>query len=536
MMNDQDNEKRACLQKIIISAASVMLGTSLFVCRAQLAKADTVTATSAKTSKVTSAPQTPTPAQVLAKNTAKVTTPAVAPQTTQTAQTASAPKVLAKSAPTSPAASQAKTQPKVNARNEQPNAQQTAGKEIKSSDYKVNAHDVYKTNGQTEHEKGHISASISLTFPDTSKINDGDYLDIKLGAPTQDGKYVNYADTTAGPAAVNVSDPTIDLNLVWRSNQQQAVTLTGYTDQRGKDDTIAPTNDLVIGDKLSNHFTVTVQVPDPAGNSYFTPEFASDADVAQQIQDSIRNQQTNVQVHDQLAQDNSIGVGATLDSSHAMVPSVRVHSTAGTNDDDYQVRNYKIDINASQDIKLGNQPITFAIVHSRPGVDLTPASGLNSYAKDQASADQRAQAKANLMNSANWDTDFANALAHGQATQHDSWDFVVTYDGPELANQDLEKFMTAHEAGYVSIHDDANDANNDGYDHNVSFGDPAGQQDLANIDFLVNIATEPAKTSSYQENEVSATGSIADQSSFTVNYVDQDAHNQVLTLTAKAVM
>lgn len=189
---------------------------------------------------------------------------------------------------------------------------------------------------------------------------------------------------------------------------------------------IATRIDIRLADKLSNHFTVTVQVPDPAGNSYFTPEFASDADVAQQIQDAIRNQQTNVQVHDQLAQDNSIGVGATLDSSHAMVPSVRVHSTAGTNDDDYQVRNYKIDINASQDIKLGNQPITFAIVHSRPGVDLTPASGLNSYAKDQASADQ--------------------------------------------------------------------------------------------------------------ENEVSATGSIADQSSFTVNYVYQDAHNQVLTLTAKAVM
>lgn len=291
MMNDQDNEKRACLQKIIISAASVMLGTSLFVCRAQLAKADTVTATNAKTSKVTSAPQTPTPAQVLAKNTAKVTTPAVAPQTTQTDQTASAPKVLAKSAPTSPAASQAKTQPKVNARSEQPNAQQTAGKEIKSSDYKVNAHDVYKTNGQTEHEKGHISASISLTFPDTSKINDGDYLDIKLGAPTQDGKYVNYAYTTAGPAAVptngktlnvgnvaavdpdteapyyrltfnqniqKVTDPTIDLNLVWRSNQQQAVTLTGYTDQRGKDDTIAPTNDLVIGD---NRYTSGLSIP-----------------------------------------------------------------------------------------------------------------------------------------------------------------------------------------------------------------------------------------------------------------------------------
>lgn len=86
--------------------------------------------------------------------------------------------------------------------------------------------------------------------------------------------------------------------------------------------------------------------------------------------------------------------------------------------------------------------------------------------------------------------------------------------------------MTSHEAAYASIHDDGDNSNNSGYDHNVVFGN--GDQDVANINFLVNVANEPATSTSNEENDVNGTGKVTEQSTFTVNYIDQDADNKVL--------
>lgn len=468
-----------------------------------------------------------------------------------------------------------------------------------------------------------------MNFPDTSKINNGDYIDIKLGAPTDNGKYVNYTDSIVGNTPININDdndqplnignitaidsdtespyyrltfnsniqkvinPTINLSLVWLSKQQQAITLVGYTKEQGKNDTIAPTNDFVIGDhtytsglsipviylspdtghsvqsntiamatdvsvqhmwvvnsdgtetlqpngiathidirladKLSNHFTVTVQVPDPATNDFFAPQFASDDAIAQSIKNAIMRQQSTLHVHDQLADDNSIGIGATLDSTGATVPNVTVTSTNAADDDGYLVKKYKIDIDASQDVKLGNYPITFAIVYTRPGVDISPASGINTYVKDKASYDQREQENAAIMNAADNDNfDWNKAIADGQAVAHDGWYFVATYNGPELANTALQKYMTSHEAGYASIHDDGDNSNNTGYDHNVPFG--SEDKDVTNINFLVNIATEPAtiNNTDSHKNIITVNGKVATQSSFQINYVDQDDNNKIL--------
>lgn len=422
-MNAKDSKD---LRKLTVGAASVLLGTSIYLGNATTAKADQVQTENNN------------------DNSDQVNDPSTE-STAAAAQSIQSPAVSLSSQDTANA-----------------NATTNQASPLSSQDYNIdNTPQAYETNGQTADENGHVSTSFSITIPDTSKVTDGSYINIKLGAPTTDGQYINYADTIAGDTAVNITgsngqqynvgtvkaidtntespyyqlifnsniqkviDPTIRLNLIWRSNQQRAITLVGYTEERGKNNTISPKNDLVIGDhtytsglripviylspetghsiqtdttatatdisvqhmwvtnadgsetlqpaqiathvdvrladKLSNHFTVTVQVPDPAKNDFFTPQFMSDDDIAQAIRNAIKNQQSTINVQGHLADDNAIGIGATLDSAGVSIPNVTVTSSDAPEDDGYLVKKYKIDIDSNQDVKLGNQPITFEL-------------------------------------------------------------------------------------------------------------------------------------------------------------------------------
>lgn len=68
-----------------------------------------------------------------------------------------------------------------NSESNKPVAPTEQSKQLNSQYYKVNSQQVYVTNGQSVTQGGRLNASVSLNFPDTSKINNGDYIDIKLG-------------------------------------------------------------------------------------------------------------------------------------------------------------------------------------------------------------------------------------------------------------------------------------------------------------------------------------------------------------------
>ena len=173
---------------------------------------------------------------------------------------------------------------------------QQEGHEIDSNNYKVDELDVIANNGINADTHGHITLTTRLRFPDASKINNGDYIDFKLGAPTADGKFVDYSSSLLPNQDVMLTNqygekvkvgqiqqmdagtntayyrlvfndqlrtfisPIINLQLIWKSMIQSGVMLRLYTRKVGYPDNVTLMNDLQVGTDTNTSWAVQVPV------------------------------------------------------------------------------------------------------------------------------------------------------------------------------------------------------------------------------------------------------------------------------------
>nr|WP_306309874.1 accessory Sec system glycosylation chaperone GtfB [Limosilactobacillus kribbianus] len=160
--------------------------------------------------------------------------------------------------------------------NQNQSQQQTTGQAISDSAYQVKNYKATTVNGQNDGEKGYVNLNLTLNL-NPQQIKSGDYLDVKYGAPTADGRYANYSISAADSIPITVNGtqvgtvekegsqnytyyrlqfndaiknfkaPQLNLNLRWYSLNKDALTLIGYSHQKNIT-TYKPQNDLVIGD------------------------------------------------------------------------------------------------------------------------------------------------------------------------------------------------------------------------------------------------------------------------------------------------
>lgn len=454
------------------------------------------------------------------------------------------------------------------------------GQQIDSANYSLNNMAVMSTDGVDESEHGHIALTGQLELPDTSKINAGDYIDIKLGAPTTDGKFVDYdsqllpnqdvivtnqngikvkvgeiqqidANTNTGYYRIVFNDmirtfqaPKINLQLIWQSMVQSGIMLRLYTQKAGQGSSTLLFNDLKIGndvttawlqvpviyvpssgqseqsydlaqnyytiqhlwttdangqqtlkvyglnetvqvqfaDKLSNKFTVTVQ--GLGDNPYFETEYYSGDQIAQQIEEAIKQQKRTITIGTKVKDHPDLGLGVLSSDDGVQAPTVTVTRTAGTTTDGYQTMTYQITINSDQPVAIGTTPITFAAIKNKDGVLPNPASTIKTYAQDQ-------QSIASSTNSFN----------------RSGYTVSRTYHGPSLANQEMQQYMSTHAAAYVTVHDDSDSSNNTGHLGNVPFYNAADSQyDLGVINFGVGVAQQTLLNDNGLTNYANGTG------------------------------
>lgn len=251
-----DGKKKARLTKLAVGAASVMVGTGLYAGHAMNVKADSAENTSPENH---SAEENTNQQQGMR---ATVTNQSTGESNNQTQESNHADGQATQNASLD-------TQPN----QDQSSAvkagvsDQQTGHEIASNYYETNNLNVVPTNGRNEDTHGHITLTTELYIRDATKINNGDYLDFKLGVPTTDGKMVDYSSTLLANQDITLTNqygksikvgeiqqmdpgtdtayyrfvfndqlktfesPTINLQLVWQSMIQSAVMLRLYTQQ-----------------------------------------------------------------------------------------------------------------------------------------------------------------------------------------------------------------------------------------------------------------------------------------------------------------
>lgn len=180
---------------------------------------------------------------------------------------------------------------------------------------------------------------------------------------------------------------------------------------------------------------------------------------------------------DKVAGHPELSFGAVDQDSGEQVPKVTVTRTPGTDSMAYQIA-----VDSNQPISIGNTPIVFATVQNKPGILPNPASNIKTYRDDMQSVSQVA----------------------GQAPIRVSFGggYIAsnTYKGPQLANQQMQDFMNHHLAAYVTIHDDANNSNNNGHTGNVPLLSPDPLADAGPIKFGFGIAEQNTVNGKAQQN------------------------------------
>ena len=568
-----DAQKKERLAKIAVGAASVMVGTGLYAGHAANVKAD---ANENPSSKGRIEQQDTTQSTGIrataAQNTIKQSGENTQPSNNQATGQGNQNTVAANQSSQNQSSMTTPT-----------TSNQQEGQEIDSNNYKVDELDVIANNGINADTHGHITLTTRLRFPDASKINNGDYIDFKLGAPTADGKFVDYSSSLLPNQDVMLTNqygekvkvgqiqqmdagtntayyrlvfndqlrtfisPIINLQLIWKSMIQSGVMLRLYTQKAGYPDNVTLMNDLQVGndittswtvqvpviyvpstgktqqdynliqagygaehiwtidsngneklqvygmnetvnvwlaDKLSNKFTVTVQ--GLADNPYFETEYSTGDQVATQIENAIKQQHRTISLGDKVAKqttDLSFGVVANDDGSQ--IPNVTVTRIQGKTANGYDTMIYHITIDSDQPVSIGNTPIVFGTIQNKQGIVPNAASTIKTFNYDQ-----------NSIASSKQEFDYGGGYS-----------FAGTYRGPELANQDLQHFMSTRNAAYVTIHDDENSSNNNGHLSNVPYYNTLDPQaDLAPVHFVFNIAQQNTVSGDAANNASSGIG------------------------------
>lgn len=277
------------LEKLALGAASVMVGTGLYAGHAAGVKADTNNTGSANDQAAQQNDVQQTGVRATANQAQQVQVDAQQGNANQQSAANQATGQAVQLNASSPAPQNGP----VHAVPASEPAQQ-AGKEIDSNDYETDKLNVVANNGLTADTHGRVALTTQLRFRDPTKINNGDYLDFKLGAPTTDGKYIDYASslmpdqdiilTNQDNQQVKVGEihqmdagtntayyrlifndqlktfisPTINLQLLWNSMIQSGVMLRLYTQQAGQSSPVTLMNDLKIGSDVT---TAWIQVP-----------------------------------------------------------------------------------------------------------------------------------------------------------------------------------------------------------------------------------------------------------------------------------
>lgn len=556
-----DDKKKARLAKLAVGAASVMVGTGLYAGHAMNVKADSAENTSPENHS--------------------------AEENTNQQQGMRAATSVQPKAPTNQANGQAiqaasndmqsgqKQTPAVQATT---NDQQT-GQEIDDHNYEADNLNVTTVNGYNADTHGYIVLTTQLRIKDAKKIHNGDYLDFKLGAPTTDGKLVDYSSSLLPNQDITLTDqygkttkvgeiqqedqgentayyrlvfndqlqsflsPTINLQLIWKSMIQSGVMLRLYTQKEGYPDHANLMNDLQIGtdtntswsvpvpviyvpssgktqqpynliqagygaehiwttdddgtehlqahgmdetvnvwlaDKLSNTFTVTVQ--GLADQPYFETYYYTGEQVAEQIENAIKQQHQTSGLGTKIAGRPELSLGVVSLDDGSQIPKVTVTRTTGKSENGYNTEIYQIVIDTDQQVSTGTTPIVFARITNKKGVIPYPASTIKTYKEDQQSV----------------------AASSQRVIYGGGYETSGTYRGPKLANQELQKFMSTRHAAYVAIHDDANSSNNNGYLGNVPYYNPVDPRaDLASVNFVFNIAQQNAANVNNKQNTAS---------------------------------